>query len=451
MRSTLFSGAYHTLHDLKKYRHLFWQFILFACGALLTRGITIMFAPIAMHILSPSEYGLIALANNFSQILNAFLGLGLRQALPMFYFQYDQQEKSNLIIDIICIYCSFALPILILALWAMPYIKQFIFMNNASTLLILLSLATSFMYFFVELLYQLMRFHQKAWLLTFTQTGVACSIITTNLLFLCMLNFGPCSLLIGQATGMLIACMVGVYMLMKKHTLIRFNLQRSLQTTRSYIWYGLPFIPSMLFSILLASGDRWVLAHVATLHDVGIYSLANTLAQLINMIILYAMLGSYIPHILKKFNAEKEKTLCIEQENRKTMWYAMGILFVLLIAGFSSTKSMLYYLIPSKFHEAINYMGLLLIGSIFYLGTHFLNCLMLYKKKSTFLGAVLILPALLNIALNMLCIPYMGIYGCVFGTVCSYVVYFIVTLLYNNCLVQNHKKDTFLQLPQMSS
>ncbi len=434
MRFPFFSKALHYFYDLKKYQTIFGQFIIFACGAILTRGITVLFAPIAMQLLSPSEYGLISLANTFIQLLSAILGLGLRQAIPMFYFAYNRQEKHNFITDIILAYSIGALPIILICLYSWRTINSLMFLNGGSGLLIWISLGITSIFFVVELLYQLLRLEHRAKHLTLLQICVAITTVVGNLFFLSVMQLGACSLLLGQASGMMITCVAGLYIVLQNRQEISIDIKRMRRRMQIYIWYGLPFIPSMLFNMLLSGGDRWVLAYLKQMHDVGIYAVANTLAQLVNMIILYAMLGSYVPHMLKKMQGHKDDLADIEQENKKIMWLSMGIVFVLLIAGFTCTKSILHYIIPAKFHEAINYMGLLLIGSIFYLGTHFLNCLILHNKKSAFLGAVLLVPALLNIILNFAFVPFLNIYGCVIATIISYAIYFLITLLYNKQL-----------------
>jgi O-antigen/teichoic acid export membrane protein len=198
---------------------------------------------------------------------------------------------------------------------------------------------------------------------------------------------------------------------------------------------GLPFIPSMLFGLLLASGDRWVLARLSTMHNVGIYSVANTLAQLANMIIFYAITGSYMPHMLNSFAQHRDNVIELEAKNKLAMWAAMCASFVLISVGFASSKCILYFFIPKAFQESIGYMYLLLLGSIFLLGTQFLNCLIQFKKKSLFLGLILCLPASLNVILNIILIPHLELYGCVLATLISYISYFMITYLYNVQLI----------------
>ena len=137
----------------------------------------------------------------------------------------------------------------------------------------------------------------------------------------------------------------------------------------------------------------------------------------------------------------KDHVIELEQENKRAMWASMLASFILLTIGFATGKPLLYWLMPEVFHEAIGYMYMLLLGSIFLLGTYFLNCLIQFKKKSLFLGMVLCLPASMNVLLNMLLIPYLGLYGCVLATLISYISYFVITFAYNLSLVRKIEHD----------
>ena len=67
------SGVYRIAQELKKYQTLCIQFFTYAFGMVLMRGITVLFAPITMFMLSPEDYGLLALANGFISIIAACL------------------------------------------------------------------------------------------------------------------------------------------------------------------------------------------------------------------------------------------------------------------------------------------------------------------------------------------------------------------------------------------
>lgn len=425
------------LHEIKKYNIILKKFLIFALGAFLTRGINLLLAPLTMHMLTPVDYGLLALANSFISIVTAVVGLGLRQMLPLHYFQLHTDERWQLIVDVCCMYLLCNVPLFFLLYLNITCINSCIFLGQASNTMIAISLAIAFMYFFVELCYQLLQYKQQALFLTCIQVGVALSCIALNLFFLFVLRKGMCSVLFSQALGMSCVCVYAFKIFVNNGGFARISMSGIAARFTSYICMGLPFIPSMLCGLLLASGDRWLLSRISTMHNVGIYSVANTLAQCANMIAFYAITGSYMPYMLNAF-ATQTDIVSLERANKRAMWSAMMVSFILLTVGFASCKSYLYWFIPQHFHASIDYMYMLLIGSIFLLGTYFLNCLIQFQKKSIFLGFILCLPAVINLLLNLLLIPYFGLNGCVVATLVSYMIYFLVTYVFNLRLLKKY-------------
>lgn len=431
----LISDSIHAFFsEVKTYHNIIQKFFIFACGAFITRSFTLLIAPITMHMLTPQDYGLLALANSFISILTSLLGFGLRQMLPLHYFQASPLEREQLITDIVCVYIVLNIPIMIILCCNIKQLNRYLFLDQAPPILIIISLCIVAIYFFVELFYQLLQYSQQAWHLTKLQIIMTSCSIAFHLFFLCIMRLGTSSVLLAQALGMLIISIVACKQLM--HTVItHLSIKRAYKLLFNYLLMGLPFVPAMLCGLLLASGDRWILSHMLTMHHVGIYSVANTLAQCFNMISFYAITGSYMPYMLNAF-ANQENTRLLEQSNKRVMWAVMLTCFILLTVGFASCKACLYWCIPVHFHAAIDYMYMLLIGSIFLLGTYFLNCLIQFRKKNLFLGLSICLPAGLNILLNVLLIPYCQLHGCVLATLISYATHFIITYAYNVWLLK---------------
>lgn len=418
-------------HNCKKYVPIIKQFFIFASGALFTRGLNLLFTPITMQLLSPSDYGMLALANSFISILTAFLGLGLRQALALEYFHLSKEKRLHLICTMISIYLFISVPIIGILIGNLQLINRYLFINQAAWSLLIISLLISFIYFPVELFYQILQYQQQAWFLTKIQSAITIIVIICNLCSLCILRMGACSILIGQLIGMSVTCIIALRLFIQKGGHRYLDVYQALYMMKHYIVLGIPFISSMLCGIILASGDRWVLAHYSTLHNVGIYSIANSLSQLLHMIMFYAMTGSYMPYMLNQFVHNTQDINQLERTNKRCMWTSMFFSFIILSCGFISFKSLLYRLLPTTYHEAIHYMWPLLLGLIFLFGTYFLNCLIQFQKKSLFLGLIVCLPATVNIMLSILLIPYLDLYGCVLATLISYVLYFFATYAYN--------------------
>ncbi len=413
------------------------HFFIYSFGSLLLRGISIFLAPITMSILAPKDYGIIALANSFVSIVTVFIGLGLRQAFSIEYFHCCNQQRKIMINNMILLYLSFATPPLLFFSFYPSPINKLIFVGKAPNALILLCLAYSFLYFFVEFFYQQLTYMTQAFKMTLIQTSVALLVIGCNLLFLCWFKWGVLSLMAGQVIGLIIVCIIGFKSYFKKSCHLYLNAQRCLQTCGQYLKLGLPFIPGVLCGWIFSSSDRLILARYATMHDVGIYSLASVFGQLFQILILIPTSRAYIPAVLKKFAQNKNNPLPVERWNRKNMLISMtGLAFVISI-GYLIYKPILYALLPERYQPAIGYIWMILIGYIFLLGEYFASIFIIFKKKATFQATSLILPSILNVALNMLLIPYFNITGCVIATVVSSATYFGIKLGYNFYLQKN--------------
>jgi O-antigen/teichoic acid export membrane protein len=428
------------LLGLFTYSDLIKNFLIYSFGSIILRSISILLAPITLTLLSPSDYGLLSLVMSFTNIFVVFLGLGLRQVFSIEFFHHDEVGQKKIINDILAIYAVVSVPLIILMLFNLPSINSYIFMGAANNILISISLLFCFLYFFVELFYQVLQYQSKALQLTLLQTSIALITISCNLLFLYIFRYGVEGLMIGYIIGMIIVFFIALYNYIKNNYWNTFQFKKNIAKTSYYLKLGFPFMPSILFGWILSSGNRWFLARYASLHDVGIYALADTFSSLYQMIILYPMSGAYLPYLFKKYADNKHDLINVETWNKKNMHISMLCMAILITLGYIACKPLAYKILPIKYYDAINYVWLILISNIFLMGTYFASSFIQYHKKTYFLAFALCIPALINIMLNFLLVKFFAIYGCVIASLFSYISYFMITLFYNNYLCKKIMK-----------
>ncbi len=425
----------HKTIDISVIKHFF----TYAFGAIALRGITIFLTPLNMRKLHPSDYGMLALVNGFISIATAIVGLGLRQVLSIEYFHCDQVNRKRLINEIIILYVSIALPVLIASLYVQNTIAQHIFLGKVSPTLVAPILFITFLYFFVELLYQVLQYERKAAPLTLLQTTIALITVFCTVFFIWHLNSGASGIVWAQLLGMVCASTTGIVAYTKN------NYQHYAPVSKNmhmHVKNGLPFIPTVLFGWLLACGDRWILAQYASMHTVGIYAIADMFGQLFYFLVLYPWSGSYLPYILNQFTQNKNNLLATEKINKRIMYWCMLGAAILITVGCLTGKSFLHFMLPPVYHEALNYIWIILMGQVFLLGSYFATCLIQFHKKTYFLAFALCIPAALNIVLNIMLIPLFSLYGCTLATLLSYGVYFGITLWYNHHLQKQMTQNT---------
>jgi len=407
------------------------NFLISSFGSFLMRSIGILLAPITMKILNPSDYGIIALSNSFVGIVAAFISLGMRRAFTIEYFHCNTIARKILINGMISLYMLVATPFIVFLVVYPSIIKTAVFANQAPTIIVVLSLVHSYLYFFVEFFYQLLTYRAEILKMTIIQTSVALFTIALNITFLVWFKWGAVSIIAGQVIGLIIVCLIGMrsYFQTSCHQYIK--IKNALKKYKGYLKYGLPFVPGALCSWIFDSSDRWVLAHYATIHDVGIYSLASVFGQLFQILILIPMERAYIPAVMKKFSEHKDDLLSVERWNRKMMVSSMIGLGIIISVGYVVCKPILYYILPLRYQPAIKYIWMILMGYIFLLGERFANIFIVFKKKIAFQAASFIVPSMLNLSLNLILVPHFGITGCVIATMLASASHFIIKFGYN--------------------
>ena len=407
------------------------NFLIYSFGSIAQKAIYLFAAPVIMRLLSPADYGLLSLTNSFINILVTVVGLGMRQFLSIEYFHFDSRSKKGIVNDILAVYVLLMIPIFLLLFFNVKAIDKYIFVNGTCSALVTVGLIICFFKFFTELFYQILQYNEIALKMVSVQVLAELFMVSLGLVLLYIFGFGVIGIFISQLASVFIIFLLALYVYLSLSYHVTLRISQSLRKSFWYVKKGFPFIPRVLFAWVLAVGDRWILAKYSTMTNVGIYSVADMFGQVFQIMIIMPVMYAYIPYLLKKFAANKNDILKIEKWNQRNMFFSMISLFFLVSMGYLAVKPIIKIVLPPNYHIAIRYVWLLLMGYIFLLGTHLASTFLHFKKKVYFLVFALFVPATLNIALNILLIPQFHIWGCVFATIISYIVYFVITIFYN--------------------
>jgi len=395
------------------------QFIIYSTGAIILRLITAISVLYTIKFIPPDEFGVLALLNNLIVFLPIILGLGLRQVLAIEFFNI--KNHWGLVWELLVIYLGFAIPAIMLLLYNLSWLNQILFLNNINPKLLILALLTCLINFFPELLFQLLRFQNRALLLAIIQIlmGIMVATITIHLLVINQLGLASViwAQLItqGAATGYL------GYLLVKNWSSFK---KPHLTTIITYLKIGLPFIPNILFAWLIMACNRWLLNWQSDLTSVGVYSLAENISLMFQTLITQPIMHSFLPQAFAKFNQNQANLKQIaRQYNRFACWFIL--FFVITIpASFMIFKPILCYLLPTKYIQALPLITPLLIAQAIFAGTYITSASIQYRKKTHILAILMGTSAMISISINLWLIPTCGIYSCAIAANCAYLFYF---------------------------
>jgi O-antigen/teichoic acid export membrane protein len=199
---------------------------------------------------------------------------------------------------------------------------------------------------------------------------------------------------------------------------------------KEYLSFGLPTVPGNLSSWVVNSSDRYVIALFLGTAYVGYYSPGYTLGNTINMFI--APLSFMLPAVLSKYYDEANL------ENVKTVLsYSVKYFLALAIPsvmGLSLLSKPLLTILTTPEIAEQGYLVtpfLALSGLLFGLYAVITQILIL-EKKTGVTGTIWILVAVLNLGLNIIVVPIMGIVGAAATTLAAFSLAFILSMYYSS-------------------
>jgi O-antigen/teichoic acid export membrane protein len=184
--------------------------------------------------------------------------------------------------------------------------------------------------------------------------------------------------------------------------------------------FGVPMIAQELAGIALDSADRFLVRIYMGDTPLGLYSVAYGLAGYVNTL-LYAPLGLAILPIYMRLWRTKGAQETSDFLGVNLEVFVMAAAGACALAGVGSRDAVLL-LASAKYRGADALIPMLVLGQLIYTSQIFLNAGLLIHKRTGIMAANLGFAALLNIGLNCVLLPRMGLQGAAIATLVSYLV-----------------------------
>lgn len=397
------------------FRKLFSDVAVYSTGNLLIKGLSLISAPIFTRIFIPAQYGAWSYINVMVAFMTGILLLGGDNAYTRYFFQCESEEEKQTLT---------ATWLAFLAIWSIVVIAAILPFSGALASWMLgedgyraawvIGLVSSPLAMMNLSLAQALRnrFRAKEFMLF----NLATAILTISLAVLFVLVFD-----LGVAGALLGAALASLVMIPLRLWVIRDLLSQSfsLQFLKKLLIFGLPLVPMNIAFWLFSNADRLMLARLASLEEVGIYSIAGSMAAVI-MLLQNAIGLSWLPHGIKTY--EEDQIMAAQVFRKIMITFLAGSGFI--ITGFVAlAQEVLFILVPPAYYAAFTVIPFLAAGFIFFTSAHVSVVAIMVKNKTVYIMIACWAIAVLNIGLNFLLIPRFGIAGAGAATGISYMFF----------------------------
>ena len=191
---------------------------------------------------------------------------------------------------------------------------------------------------------------------------------------------------------------------------------------REFIKYSTPLIPNNLSWWIVNASDRFLIKIFCGYSNLGIYSIANKIPQILN---------TFYGLFFKAWQISSIKELGKEDTERfyeQIFKYISKAMFTVGICILLGINVIFFIMIGEEFKDAINYVSVLVLAIIFFTLASFLGSIYTAYKKSKNVLKSTIISAVINIALNILFMPFWGAIVSCYSTLASYLFLFIYRL-----------------------
>ena len=393
-------------------RDYFKSFLSFSLGTWLRAVIAALTTPIITYLIDPEEFGKSAMYMTAFGVVSVVSHFGTDQAFVRFFYDYEEGKKNILLWS--CLLPSLIVSGLIsLVLFVLSDKISFVLYGQTYPYINLLFVLNMYISLLQRYNHLIIRMQKKGLLYSLVDIVAAVSTTGSTIIF-ALISRTFYSIVLGGLVGTAFALLVGFS---QGNEYLKPTVPMG-DEIKKVIRYGLPFVPTMLILWLFTSIDRISLRQYSTFVQIGIYSAAFRVAQVLSLV-QSGFTTFWTPTAYERYSKDNQDTSFFVRANEMVSFVMFSVGFLLL--GF---KDILFLLLAKSYRESSMVFPFLAFLPIMYSVSETTVVWINFKKKSYWHMVITTVSALANYIGNTLLVPIYGARGAAISTGISYIVFF---------------------------
>jgi O-antigen/teichoic acid export membrane protein len=366
------------------------------------------------RLLSPYEYGLYILVFTAALFVETLGFSWLNQSTLRYFQRYGDKSPVEFFSTSI-----FGFLALILVVAFAAFCVLFLLRNYSYHKLWKLALLGPLLLFAqsgYQLTLTLLRAQRESWRYSLQASGNAI------LRFLCALALISFFAMKAEAILLGMSCAGGFVFLLEIVRLCkRFQIsihRLSLRLFRTFARYGFPLVGLAAANMILSASDRYLIEYFSDSAQVGIYSAGYRIAETSVYLFVSFLLLAAFPALIEVFEKQGEDRT---RELMKDLLSIFLLLIVPVVFGISALSEEITEVLLGKLYFQAHIVLPWVSVGIFFMGlSMYFNKSFELKERTIIVLSILAVASCLNIALNLMLIPALGILGAAVATCLSY-------------------------------
>ena len=393
----------------------------YAVVSVVQRLVPFLLLPIYASVLTPDEYGQIAVVVAVAGLMSTLFGLGLEPAVVRTSVRLGKHpDELNRFVNSVGV---FSIVFSIAAAIVLATIVSSVRTNflGAAPALVALGVLTAGLQapasaFIGAYLRSRERVRDYASLSLISAVATA----ALTVFAVVVLRAGPMGWVLAATAASLVSLLVGLRLL--DH---RWSLDVRLQLVTGALAFSLPLLPHGIAHWTLGLSDRLILAVASGPTEAGIYNLAYQVAAPIGIVLVAINQG------VSPLYAEASRSQRTGRALARLATYQVHISVLLGVAGAVLGPSIVRILFPPAYHDAGSLVGWLAGGYLLY-GLYLVpaNRVSMTLGATRWLWVASVLAAIVNVVLNLVAVERYGALAAAINTSISYGVLLVGVLVY---------------------
>lgn len=198
---------------------------------------------------------------------------------------------------------------------------------------------------------------------------------------------------------------------------------------RTMLQYSVPLIPAQLLWLITNSSDTFMTTYIMGENYNGVLSAAYKIPNIVATV--YLMFGQAWNMSAITENDSKDR----DQFYEKVFDFNQSLIYILAGGCLLVIQPLTNILIGAEFHDSIRYSPILIYSTVFSCFTTFMGSIYIATKKSKRSLFTSFISGAVNVGVNLLLIPRIGLYGPAISTVVAYLAVFVARVFDSRKLI----------------
>lgn len=395
------------------YKKLFSNTIIFAIGSFSSKVLVLLLVKVYTTYLTPEEMGINDVITQIANWLQPLVTLTISEAIIRFGLDKAYNKKQVFTLGNIVCFAGLAVLGVILPVVTITGIADK-YLNGYSLLLYVYIFSSS-----LKLVYStFVRAMERVKM--FAINGILTTLFTLVGTILFMIGFKMGNT--GYLLSIIVSDLISVVFLTFAAKLWRYFEFRRIdrELLHTMLHYSVPLIPAQILWLITNSSDSFMTTHYMGSDANGILSASYKIPNLVATV--YFMFGQAwnMSAILENDSEDRDRFYCNVFNLNQCLLYVLAAGCLMIVRPLTAIW------LGQDFQESVMYSPILIYSSVFSCFTTFLGSIYLATKQTKRSLLTSMFSGIINIGLNIILIPKIGLYGPPISTIVSYLTVFII-------------------------